>query len=217
MGLLSPIPLLLRPNRNYDNPKQLEFWLSWRFSGRGVFFSKVESRIAKLNTLLPEFSDFRDDILGDKIFGLLEAISEGMLFDSSRLEQEQGVNPLDTAWGLVARELIPFFKLLDAKRPEKSRERSYLLQAWWYLSRTIYDSKMGGLKDQFSQEVQNRIVESAVQHIGILRSILRDNPKDFDKENWHGIPVFDFYAEAFEVLLVFAKPLEAAETTITCL
>ena len=206
LELLSPIPPLLRSNRSnryYDNPKHLEFWLIGRFCGWG---DPLRPRIEKLDTLLPIFEKFSDDILGDKVFGLLHAVEEGFLYYPNPTLSEQGLSPIDTAWKLVARELIPFFKLLDKKRPEKSRERSYLLQAWWYLSRIIYDLKMGGLKDQFSQEVQNRIVESAIQHIGILRSILRDNPKDFDKENWHGIPVFDFYVEAFDVLLAFAKP-----------
>ena len=206
LGLLSPIPPLLRSNRSYDNPKQLEFWLIGRFGAWGAPLNTAQwPRIEKLDTLLPTFDEFSDDILGDKIFGLLHAVEEGFLYYPNTLSR-QGLSPFNTAWELVAHELIPFFKLLDAKTPEKSRERSYLLQAWWYLSRIIYDSKMGGLKDQLSQEGQNRLVESAVQHIGILRSILRDNPKDFDKENWHGIPVFDFYAEAFEVLLAFAKP-----------
>lgn len=208
LGLLSPIPPLLRSNRTnryYDNPKHLEFWLIGRFCGWGDSL-RFWPRIEKLDTLLPIFEKFSDDILGDKVFGLLHAVEEGFLFYPNPTLSEQGLNPINTAWKLVAPELIPFFKLLDAKTPEKGRERTYLLQAWWYLSRIIYDSKMGGLKDELSQEIQNRLVESAVRHIGILRSILRDNPKDFDKENWHGIPVFDFYVEVFDVLLAFAKP-----------
>ena len=205
LDLLSPIPSLWRSNRHYDNPKQLEFWLTWRFCGRGVFLAKVQhSRIAKLNTLLPTFSDFSDDILGDKIIGLLHAITEGMLFDPSL--SDQGLDPFNTAWQLVAHELIPFFKFLDAKSPEKSREPSYLLKAWWHLSKVIYDSKMGGLKGELSEELQERLVDSAAKHIGILRSVLRDSPEDFKKEDSYEIPVFDFYAEAFEVLLAFAKP-----------
>ena len=204
--LLSPIPSLLRSNRHYDNPKHLEFWLNWRLGGRGVPPSNAQQpRIARLDTLLPTFSDFSDDILGDKVIGLLHAITEGMLFDSTRL-LEQGLNPLNNAWQLVSHELIPFFKLLDVKTLEKSRERSYLLKAWWHLSRVIYDSRMGGLENELSQELRNRLVESAAKHIGILRSVLRDSPRDFDKEDSRGIPVFDFYAEAFEVLLAFAKP-----------
>ena len=133
-------------------------------------------------------------------------MEEGFLFDSRRLEQEQGLNPLNTAWQLVAHELIPFFKLLDMKTPEESRDRSYLLKAWWHLSRVIYDPRMGGLKDELSQELRDRLVKSAAKHIGLLRSVLRDSPGDFDKEDSRGIPVFDFYVEAFEVLLAFAKP-----------
>ena len=206
LDLLSPMPSLLRSNRHYDNPKHLEFWLSWRFSGRGAPPDAARRpRIAKLDTLLPKFSNFSDDILGDKIIGLLYAITEGMLFDSTQL-QAQGLDPLNTAWQLVADELIPFFKLLDAKAPEKSHECLYLLKAWWHLSGVIYDSRMGGLKDKLSEELQERLVESATKHIGILRSVLRDSPEDFDKEDSHGIPVFDFYYDAFEVLLAFAKP-----------
>ncbi len=206
LDLLNPIPSLWRSNRHYDNPKYLEFWLTWRFGGRGVPPNKAQlPRIARLDTLLPTFSDFPDDILGDKIIGLLHAISEGMLFDSNRL-LEQGFNPLNTAWQLVAHELIPFFELLDAKVPEKSSERSYLLKAWWHLSQVIYDSRNGGLEDELSQKLRNRLVKSAAKHIGILRSVLRDSPGDFDEEDSRRIPVFDFYIEAFEVLLAVAKP-----------
>ncbi len=206
LDLLSPIPSLLRSNRNYDNPKHLEFWLTWRLSGRGVPpNASPRPRIARLDTLLSTFSDFSDDILGDKIIGLLYAITEGMFYDSYLL-REQGLDPLDTAWQLVAHELIPFFKLLDEKAPEKSHERSYLLKAWWHLSRVIYDSRMDSLKDELSQELRDRLVDSATRHIGILRSVLRDSPEDFDQEDSRGIPVSDFYFEAFEVLLAFAKP-----------
>ncbi len=208
LGMLSPRDPILRSNRNYDNPKQLEFWLTCRLSRRAVLiWNPPHPRIAKLDTLLPTFSDpdFPDDILGEKIIGLLHAISEGMLFDSKWL-LAQGLDPLNTAWRLVAHELIPFFKLLDEKAPEESHERSYLLKAWWHLSRVIYDSRMGGLNDELSQELRDRLVESAARHIGILRSVLRDSPEDFDEEDSYGIPVFDFYIEAFEVLLAFAKP-----------
>lgn len=206
LDLLSPIPPLWRSNRHYDDPKHLEFWLSWRFCGRGVPPSKAQQpRIAKLDTLLLIFSDFSDDILGDKIIGLLHAVSEGFLFDTNTLV-EQGLNPFNTAWRSVARELIPFFKLLDAKAPEENKEHSYLLKAWWHLSWIIYGSRNGGLENELSQELRNRFVESAAKHIGILRSVLRDNPEDFDKKDSRGIPVFDFYVEAFEVLLAFAKP-----------
>ena len=207
LGLLSPIPPLLRSNKDYyNNPKHLEFWLSQRFCGRAALSGKVQrSLLANLDTLLPTFFAFPDDILGDKIIGLLHAVTEGIMYDSSWLSG-QGFNPFNTAWRLVARELIPFFKLLDAKAPEESHERSYLLKAWWHLSRVIYGSGYGGLENELSQELRNRLVESAAKHIGILRSVLRDSPGDFDKEDSHGIPVFDFYIDAFEVLLAFAKP-----------
>lgn len=207
MGLLTPIPLLLRSNKShYNDPKRLEFWFRWHFfPSVGSVHKDQHSPIAKLDTLLPIFSDFSDDILGAKIIGLLEEINGAMLFDSSRL-LEQGLNPLNTAWRLVAHELIPFFELLDAKTPEKNREHSYLLKAWWHISRVIYDSRMGGLKNELSQELRNRLVESAAKHIGILRSVLRDSPEDFNKEDSRGVPVFDFYAEAFDTLLAFAKP-----------
>lgn len=208
LDMLSPIPPLCRSNRHYYNPKQLEFWLTCRLSGRGVLLRNTQHlRIAKLDTLLPTFSDLPDDILGDKVLGLLHAITEGMWFDSNRLS-EQGLNPLNTAWQLVAHELIPFFELLDAKAPEKSYKDSNLLQAWWCLSKVIYDSRMGGLESELSDELRKRLVDSASRHIGILRSELRDSPEDFNKDDSRGIPVFDFYSDAFEILITFAKPWE---------
>ena len=75
LGQLSLIPPLWRSDRSYNNPKQLEFWLIGRFCAWGAPLNKAQwPRIAKLDTLLPIFSNFSDDILGDKVIGLLHAV-----------------------------------------------------------------------------------------------------------------------------------------------
>ena len=126
------------------------------------------------------------------------------------------MNPVGDGWQAVALELIPFLELLDAKKPESIQERSSLLKAWWHLSKVIYSWSMGGLESELSNELRNRLVESASRHIGILRSVLRDTPEVFEDEN-----VSDFYDKAFYVLLCFApawkrlKPLLLAFTEMT--
>ena len=107
-------------------------------------------------------------------------------------------------WQDVAHELVPFFKLLDLKKPEAKQERSPLLKAWWHLSKVIYSWSMGRL--ELPTELGNRLVESASRHIGVLRSVLRDTPEMFAGEDAPGVPVSDFYDKAFYVLLSFAPP-----------
>ena len=108
-------------------------------------------------------------------------------------------------WRVVAHELVPFLDLLTAKEPDSSQERSSLLKAWWHLANVIYGWSMGGLEDELSPELKNRLVESAAKHIGILRSVLRDTPEVFEDEDSVGT-VSDFYQEAFYILLNFAPP-----------
>ena len=59
LGQLSLIPPLWRSDPSYNNPKQLEFWLIGRFCAWGAPLNKAQwPRIAKLDTLLPIFSNF---------------------------------------------------------------------------------------------------------------------------------------------------------------
>ena len=178
------------------DPKQLEFWLIWRFRDNEKRCEKVS-----LGTLLGDFSSFPDDVLGDKILGLLNAIYNAMTLASWGLPSEERLDPLNDGWKVVAHELIPFLELLTEKHPELNNERASLLKAWWRLSKLIYGWSNGGLEFELSDELKNRLIESASRHIGILRSVLRDTPEVFEDEK-----VSDFYEKAFYVLLVFATP-----------
>ena len=163
--------------------------------------------IIRLDTVLQAFSDFPDDVLGDKILGLLHAVGYALNI--------AGLDSLNEGWRIVAQELIPFMELLDEKEPESSRERSSLLKAWWHLSVTIYYRGMGGLESGLSDELRNRLVESAAQHIGLLRKVLRETPKDFEKrKDSTGAPVCDFYDKAFEVLLIFSAPWKCLKSLL---
>lgn len=192
------LPIPIQRSRPIDNgfkdSEQLEYWLTWRFRD-----NKKRSDTIRLNTLLQTFSDFPEDVLVDKIFGLLDAIRYAMSVDPMRL------NPGGNGWRVVAHELVPFLELLTAKDPDSSQERSSLLKVWWHLSNVIYGWSMGGLEDELSPELENRLVESATRHIGILRSVLRDTPKVFKGKDSTGT-VSDFYKEAFHILLNFADP-----------
>ena len=209
LDLLNPVQRRGWSSNDFNDPKQLELWLLWRFGE-----NKERCKIIKLQTLLPVFSKFPEDVLGDKILGLHNAIFYTMN-SGSRLEGEY-LNPVGDGWRVVADELIPFLELLDAKKPESIQERSSLLKAWWHLSKVIYSWSMGGLESELSDELRNQLVESASRHIGILRSVLRDTPEVFEDEN-----VSDFYDKAFYVLLCFApawkrlKPLFLAFTEMT--
>ena len=188
LDLLDPIRRQEWSNNDFEDPDQLEFWLIWRFRANSERCGTIS-----LNTLLQAFSSFQEDVLGDKILGLLHAVGYALNI--------AGLDSLNEGWRIVARELIPFLELLDEKEPESSRERAYLLKAWWQLSVTIYYRGMGGLESDLSDELRNRLVESAAKHIGLLRKVLRETPEDFADA-----PVYDFYDKAFEVLLIFSAP-----------
>ena len=216
LNLLDPTQRLQRSNtylNQFETVEQLEFWLTWRFQANVERCDKV-----RLDTLLQDFSDFPDDVLGDKIFGLLNAIDYAMWNGSTSLPWEERLDPLNDGWRVVTEELLPFLALLNAKAPESIQERSSVLKAWWHLSKVIYSWSMGGLEleSKLSDELRNRLVESASRHIGILRSVLRDTPEVFEDE-----AVRDFYDKAFYVLLSFAapwkrlKPLLLAFTSMT--
>lgn len=194
LNLLDPIPRRNRSSGERIDPKHLEFWLIWRFRDEENRCENV-----RLETLLPIFSGFPDDVLGDKILGLLNAIYDAMTRTSWGLEK--GLDPLNNGWRVVARELIPFLELLNDRKPEAIQERSPLLKAWWHLSKRIYSWSMGGLESELSEDLRKKLVESASRHIGILRAVLRDTPEVFEDE-----AVSDFYDKAFYVLLAFAEP-----------
>lgn len=199
LNLLEPTQRLQRRNTHLDEfetVEQLEFWLTWRFQANAERCANV-----KLDTLLQSFSDFPDDVLGDKILGLLNAIDYAMWNASTSLPVEERLDPLNDGWKVVAHELIPFLALLTERQPDLNNERSPLLKAWWRLSQLIYGWNNGGMESELPDELRNRLVESASRHIGILRSVLRDTPKMFEDES-----VSDFYQKAFYVLLVFAAP-----------
>ena len=190
LNLLNPIRRSGGSN-DFRDPKQLEFWLHWRFEN-----NEKRCGTIRLDTLMQPFSDFSENVLGEKILGLKNAIGYAMLGH---------LDSLNDGWQVVAHELIPFLELLTEKEPDSSQGRSSLLKAWWHLSNVIYGWSMGGLEDELSPELRNRLVESAAKHIGILRSVLRDTPKVFKDENSTGT-VSDFYQEAFYILLNFAAP-----------
>ena len=213
-NLLDPTQRLQRGSKyldRFETLEQLEFWLTWRFQAEAERCDKV-----RLDTLLQGFSDLSDDVLRDKIFGLLNAITFAMrnaTYTSS--SQVKRLNPLNDGWEVVAHELIPFLELLNDRKPDLNQERSPLLKVWWHLSKLIYSWSMGRLerKGKLSDDLKNRLVGSASEHIGRLRSVLRDTPEVFENED-----VRDFYDKAFYVLLCFApgwkclKPLLLAFT-----
>ncbi len=199
--LLNPIPRRNWSSNDRIDPEELEFWLVWRFGD-----NQKRCDTVKLGTLLKDFFRFSDDVLGDKILGLLNTIDNAMTRASWQLPWEERLDPLNDGWKVVAHELIPFLELLTEKQPQLSNERSSLLKAWWRLSKLIYGWSNGDLESELSDELRNRLVESASRHIGILRSVLRDTPEVFESEDSPGSPVSDFYQKAFYALLVFAEP-----------
>lgn len=219
LNLLDPTRRCQRGSKyldRFETLEQLEFWLTWRFQAEAERCDKV-----RLDTLLQGFLDLDlpDDVLGDKILGLLNAIDYAMFnatYTSS--SQVKRLDPLNDGWRVVAHELIPFLELLSDRKPDLNQERSPLLKTWWHLSKLIYSWGMGGLEREgkLSDDLKNRLVESASKHIGILRSVLRDTPEVFENED-----VRDFYNKAFYVLLCFApgwkclKPLLLAFTEMT--
>ena len=189
---LDPIQRRSWSSDDFEDPKQIEFWLIQRFRSDTNHSSTI-----RLDTLLEHFSDMPEDVLGDKILGFLNAIGYAL--------NMAGLDYLNDGWRVVARELIPFLELLEEKEPESKQERSPLTKAWWRLAKVIYSRSIGGLESELSPELRNRLVESAARHIGILRAVLRDSPKVFEEKNSIG-EVYDFYRKAFDVLLNFADP-----------
>lgn len=200
LNLLDPTQQFQRGSKyldRFETLEQLEFWLTWRFQAEAERCDKV-----RLDTLLRGFSKRPDDVLGDKILGLLNAIDYAMFnatYTSS--SQVKRLDPLNDGWRVVAHELIPFLELLSSREPESIQERSSLLKAWWHLSKLIYSWSMGGLESELSDELRDRLVKSASRHIGNLRSVLRDTPEMFRDKR-----VYDFYDKAYYVLLCFASP-----------
>ena len=192
-------------------PRQLGFWLTWRFGA-----NEERCDLISLDTLLQDFSDFSDNVLGDKFRGLYYTIHRAMTYGSAGTLSQKRLNPVGDGWTVVARELIPFLELLNDRKPELNQERSSLLKTWWHLAVYIFSWGYGRLESELSDELKSRLLESASRHIGILRSVLRDTPEVFEDEN-----VSDFYDKAFYVLLSFApgwkclKPLLLAFTEMT--
>lgn len=183
-------------NNDFNDPQQLGFWLTLRFSAE-----KERCNLIRLNTLLQDFSTFPDSVLGDKFRGLYYTIRRAMTYASPGTLSQKRLNPVGDGWKVVAHELIPFFELLNARKPELNQERSSLLKTWWHLAVYIFSWGYGGLESALSDELKSRLIESASRHIGILRSVLRDTPEIFEDEN-----VSDFYDKAFYILLSFAPP-----------
>ena len=197
LSALDPVRRRGCSSSDFRNPKELEFWLIWRFRNNAEHCS-----IVSLHTLLPAFADFPANVLGEKILGLLNALYYAMSLSVSSKER---LDALNDGWRVVAHELIPFLQLLQEKQPDSQRERSPLLKAWWQLAAKIYCRSMGGLEAELSAELRTRLVESAAKHIGFLRKVLRETPEHFADKDSTG-EVADFYHEAFLVLCIFAPP-----------
>ena len=202
---LNPIQHSGWGSNDFRNPEQLEFWLIWRFYANAERCDTI-----RLDALLEPFSNFPENVLGDKILGLLNAIRYAMGAIPRSLVC---LDPLNDGWQVVAYELIPFLDLLTEQEPDSYQERSALLKAWWYLAKVIYGWSMGGLESEISGELRNRLVESAAKHIGILRSVLRDTPEVFEGKNSTGA-ISDFYKEAFYVLLTLTSPWKCLRTLL---
>ena len=198
-------------NSDFNDPQQLGFWLTLRFSAE-----KERCNLIRLDTLLQDFSAFPDNVLVDKFRGLYYTIRRAMTYGSAGTLSQKRLNPVGDGWKVVARELVLFFELLNARKPELNQERSSLLKTWWHLAVYIFSWGYGRLESELSDELKSRLIESAARHIGILRSVLRDTPEVFENED-----VRDFYDKAFYVLLSFApawkrlKPLLLAFTEMT--
>ena len=177
-----------RSDKDFKNPEMLEYWLIRKFRSHQC------SRTIKLDALTQTFSGFRVEILGDKTLGLLNAV---------RCAWNKANNkPGDEA--VVGDELLPFLDLLNGKQPEASQDRSSVLRAWWRLS-VATSQEYGYWHSKTS--LRNKLEKSAARYIGVLRSLLRETPEDFEGEDASG-PVSDFYEEAFQVLLVHGAPWE---------
>ena len=202
LDLLDPVQRQGWSNNDFEDPDQLEFWFIWRFHNNAE-----RCDIIRLDTVLQAFSDFPEDVLGNKILGLLHAIFYAMDVGSALASER--LNPVGDGWRTVADELIPFMQLLNEKQPELVSDHASLLKAWWRLSVVIYSRSMGGLASGLSDELRNRLVASAARHMGMLRKALRETPEDFSDA-----PVYDFYDKAFEVLCIFAAPWKCLKSLL---
>ncbi len=195
---LNPVQRNGCSSSDFRDPGDLEFWLIWRFRKDAEHRNTVS-----LETLLPAFAELPTDAQGTKSLGLLNAIGDALNMANALYALR--LDPLNRGWRIVARELIPFFNLLDEKQPDSHRERSAVLKAWWKLSVTVYGWHMGGLQAELSTELRCRLIESAARHFGFLRKVLRETPETFAGKDSTG-EVVDFYHEAFNVLCIFAPP-----------
>ena len=198
IGLLDPKPRLQCSSADFKHPYQLEFWLIWRFRA-----DEKRSGTVSLSTLFPAFSDLDDVSLGNKLLGLANAIHDALNIGTAGTEFW---DPENKGWRLVAGELIPFLELLEARDPESASEHSPLLKAWWHFSVLVYGWHTGGLESELTSERRDRLVESAVRHLGLLRATLRDEPDSFEDIDAMEGPVSGFYDQAVQVLLCFASP-----------
>lgn len=218
IDLLDPKPRSGYSSTDFKHPGQLEFWLIWRFRS-----NEDRSGIVSLSTLIPIFSDLHDAALGDRVLGLANAIRDALNIGTAGTERW---DPENRGWRIVARELIPFLDLLEARNLESAPGRWSLLKAWWHFSVLIYGWHQGGLESELSGERKNRLVGSATRHMGLLRATLRgksdadkydtdvkdalksvtDVPESFESVDASGVPVSDFYEKAVDVLLCFAPP-----------
>ena len=198
LNALNPVQRRTWSSSDFRDPKELEFWLIWRFRNNAKHCNTVN-----LHTLLPAFAAFPADVLSEKILGLLNTI--GYALNVANGLYAVDLDHLNRGWRVVARELVPFLELLHEKQPDSHRERSLLLKAWWQLAAKIYSRSMGGLEAELSVELRDRLVESAAKHIGFLRKVLRETPKRFAGDDSTG-EIVDFYHDAFLVLCIFAPP-----------
>jgi len=198
IGLLDPKPKPGCSSADFKDPNQLEFWLIWRFRA-----DEKRCGIVNLSTLIPAFLDLHDPALGDKLLGLANAIRDALNIGTSGTKSW---DPENKGWRLVAGELIPFLELLETRIPESLPVRRSLLKAWWSFSVSVYGWHKAGLESELSDARKNRLVESAVKHIGLLRAMLRDEPDSFEDIDATEGPVSAFYEQAVQVLLCFAEP-----------
>ena len=199
IGSLDPKPRTTGcSSTDFKQPRQLEFWLIWRFRA-----DRKRSDIVDLSSLIPVFSVLHDTTLGDKLLGLANAIHDALNIGTAGTKFW---DPENKGWRIVARELILFLDPLEARGPESAPGRSPLLKAWWRFSVLVYGWHKGGLESELSEERKNRLVESAVGHVGLLRATLRDNPVFFKDTDDTGCLVSTFYEQAVDVLLCFAPP-----------
>ncbi|MCG9126011.1 hypothetical protein JT359_00280 [Candidatus Poribacteria bacterium] len=200
---LNPKPRHSRSTNDIIDFSQLDFWLRWRFTDNVNRSEKI-----RLERLLPAFSDYSNDVLGEKTLGLMNVLSDLLGYGPSSLVVGELIDQYG-GWKTVASELLPFIKLLDSRNPESIEKPSSLLKAWWHLSHHTFSWSVGGLESELSEDLRNRLIESASRHIGILGSILRDTPEKFeDNSN------YEFYNMAFYVLLFFDRPWKRIKTLL---